>query len=142
MHWIRCSSVFSLPVCDQNFTLHNLSAKGHRPNNRGPGWNKAWYLVTQLAFLSFQFTSVLPSAYLSVCGYSQAYFRKTVALSMGLRTIDLLDVEKIRFIINFLKHIFVPTCERYVLAKSWCHVLPRSPRQIPSVLFRREGIAT
>lgn len=110
VHHIRCSSLFSLPVCDQTFTLHSLSAKGHYPNDRGPGWNKAWHLVTQLAFLSFQLTSVFLSAYLNVCGYSQAYFRKTVALSMGLRAINLLDAEKTRFEINLLKHIFAPTC--------------------------------
>lgn len=142
VHHIRCSSIFSLPVCDQNISLHSLSTKCHHPNDSGYGWNKAWYLVTQLAFLSFQLTSVFLSAYLNACGYSQAYFRKTVALSMSLDAINLLDAEKTRFQINLLQHTFVPTCQRYVLAKSWCHVLPQSPRQISIMLFKREGIAT
>lgn len=37
---IRCSSIPSLPVCDQNFTLHSLSVKGRHPNDRGVAGTK------------------------------------------------------------------------------------------------------
>lgn len=43
---------------------------------------------------------------------------------MGLRAVHLLDAEMMRFKINLLKHVLVPRCQYYVLAKSWCHVLP------------------
>lgn len=91
--------------------------------NRGCGWYKEWYLVTPLAFLSFQSTSVFLSAYLEAYGYSQTYFRKTVTLSMDLRPSNLPVAAVIRFKIQLLKQILVPACRHHVLAKNWCHVL-------------------
>lgn len=88
--------------------------------NRGHGWHKEWYLVTPLAFLSSQPTSVFLSAYLETCGYSQTYFRKTVTLSMDLKAINLLVAAMIRFKINLLKQILVPTCQHHVLTNNWC----------------------
>lgn len=34
VHQLRCSSIFSLLVCEQTFPLHGLSAKGHHPNDK------------------------------------------------------------------------------------------------------------
>lgn len=110
--------------------------------NRGRGWHKEQYLVTPLALLSFQPTSVFLSAYLETYGYSQIYFRKIVTLSMDLRAINLLVAAMIRFKNNLLRQILVLTRQHHVLANNWCHVLSRSPRQISSMLFGSEGLAT
>ena len=98
-------------------------------------------MATPLALLSFQPNSVFLSAYLEACGYSQTYFRITVTLSMDLRVISLLVAAMISFKINLLRQILVSTHQHHVVASSWCHVLPRSPRQISRMFIRSEGIA-